>query len=46
MRLRILAQPSGTIDGVALDQFRVGGIYELGTQLASVFLAERWAESV
>jgi CheY-like chemotaxis protein len=46
MRLRILAQPTGTIDGVALDQFRLGGIYELGTQVACVFLAERWAEAV
>jgi CheY-like chemotaxis protein len=46
MRLRILAQPNGAIDGVALDQFRVGGIYELGTQVACVFLAERWAEVV
>jgi CheY-like chemotaxis protein len=46
MRLRILAQPIGTIDGLALDQFRVGRIYELGTQVACVFLAEGWAELV
>jgi len=46
MRLRILAQPTGTIDGVALDQFRLGGIYELSTPVACVFLAERWAEVV
>jgi len=44
MRLRILAQPTGIIDGLALDQFHVGGIYELGTQVACVFLVERWAE--
>lgn len=46
MRLRILAQPTGTIAGIALDQFHVGGIYDLGPQVACVFLAERWAESV
>jgi CheY-like chemotaxis protein len=46
MRLRILAQPTGPIDGVSLKQFRIGGIYELGTQLACVFLAERWAELI
>ena len=46
MRLRIVAQPTGTIAGVALDQFHVGAIYDLGPQVASVFLAERWAESV
>jgi CheY-like chemotaxis protein len=46
MRLRILTFPTGTIDGVSLDHFRVGGIYELGTQIACVFLAEGWAELV
>jgi len=46
MRLRIHAQPTGTIDGVALDQFHVGDVYELGTQVACVFLVEGWAEFV
>ena len=46
MRLRIVAQPTGTIAGVALEKFQVGGIYDLGPQVAGVFLAERWAESV
>src|SRR4051812_12080919 len=46
MRLRILSQPIGSIDGVAFDQFRVGAVYELGAQVACVFLAERWAESI
>ena len=44
MRLRILTRPTGTIDGVSLDYFRVGGVYEVGSELACVFLAERWAE--
>jgi CheY-like chemotaxis protein len=46
MRVRILSQPTGSIDGLALDQFRVGGLYELGDRVACVFLAERWAEVV
>jgi twitching motility two-component system response regulator PilH len=46
MRLRILAQPIGTIDGVSLVRFRVGHIYTLDTQIACVLLAERWAEFV
>ena len=46
MRLRILIQPIGTLDGMALDRFRVGGTYELGTQVAGVFLAEGWAEVI
>ncbi|HEY3884537.1 MAG TPA: hypothetical protein VGL62_04975, partial [Vicinamibacterales bacterium] len=46
MRVRVLKRPTGTIDGVSLDQFRIGGVYDLGPQVACVFLAERWAELV
>jgi CheY-like chemotaxis protein len=46
VRLRICRQPAGTIDGVRVDHFRPGVVYELGTQLANVFLAEGWAEPV
>ena len=44
MRVRILTPPTGFIDGMSLDHFRVGGVYELRTQIACVFLAEGWAE--
>jgi len=44
MRVRILSQPTATIDGMAPDQFRVGNVYELGARVGCVFLAERWAE--
>ena len=44
MHLRIRRQLTGSIDGVRLDRFRAGIVYEVGTQLASVFLAEGWAE--
>jgi len=46
MRVRILTAPAGTIDGVSLEHFHVGSVYELGTQVACVFLAEGWAELV
>lgn len=46
MRLRILSGPAGTIDGIPLDQFHVGHVYDLGTQIGCVFLAEGWAECV
>jgi hypothetical protein len=46
MRLKILTRPTGTIDGVSLDHFMVGGVYELGTQVACVSIAEGWAELV
>jgi CheY-like chemotaxis protein len=44
MHLRILKRPTGTLDGICLDQFRVGDVYDIGTQVASVFLSEGWAE--
>jgi len=43
MRLRILTRPTGTIDGIPLDQFCIGRVYEVGTQVACVLLAEGWA---
>lgn len=46
MRLRILAPPTTTVDGISFDHVRIGGIYELRTAVASVFLAEHWAELV
>jgi hypothetical protein len=46
VRLKILIRPIGTVDGVSLDHFCVGSIYELGTDVASVFLAEGWVELV
>lgn len=47
MWLRICRLPDRSIDdGVSLPELRIGGIVELGTQLASVFLAEGWAKPV
>lgn len=47
MRIRIVRAPTQPcIDGVRLDQFRVGCEYDLGTTLAGVMLAEGWAEPV
>jgi hypothetical protein len=47
MRIRIVQKPSAsTIDGLRLDQFRLGTMYDLSSLLAGVFLAEGWAEPV
>ena len=46
MRVRICRQPAGTIDGVRVDHFRPGLIYDIGIQLANVFLTEGWGEAV
>lgn len=46
MRLRIIRQPTGTIDGIALHHFQVGAVYDLGVHVSCVLLAEGWAETV
>jgi CheY-like chemotaxis protein len=46
MQVRICRQPAGAIDGIPLEQFRAGVIYEIGAQLAGIFLAQGWAEPV
>ena len=46
MRVRICRQPAGAIDGMSVEHFRPGLIYDVGVQLASVFLSEGCAEPV
>jgi CheY-like chemotaxis protein len=46
MWLRICRLPDRPIDGVAPVDFQIGGIIELGSQVASVFLAEGWGKPV
>ena len=46
VRLRITRQPSGSIDGIQLDDFIVGFTYDVGTMLACYLLAERLAVPV
>jgi hypothetical protein len=43
VRLKITRQPSGSIDGIQLDDFIVGFTYDVGTMLACYLLAERLA---
>ena len=44
MRLRITQSPTGSVDGIRLDHFRWGQVYELSSTLAALFLAKGWAE--
>lgn len=44
MLLRIIKRPSGTFEGIALDHYQVGGVYEVGPQICGVLLLEGWAE--
>ena len=46
MRLRITRTLDGSIDGIQLDRFRRGRVYEVRTLLACYLLAEGAAEPV
>ena len=46
MRVRITRVVSGSIDGIQLDRFIPGVIYDVGTSIGSYLLSERWAEPV
>jgi CheY-like chemotaxis protein len=44
VRVRILVRPKGNIDGVTLERFEPGSIYDVGTTIGNLLLAEGWAE--
>jgi hypothetical protein len=47
MRIRIVQRPGiSSIDGIRLDRFELGREYDVGNNLAALFLAERWGEPV
>ena len=47
MRIRVLQKPTTpSIDGIRLDAFQPGFVYDVGTTLSMLFLAEEWAEPV
>jgi hypothetical protein len=46
MRLRITRQLQGSIDGIQLDQFVPGQIYDVGTAVGSYLLSMEAAEPV
>ncbi len=46
MKVRITQNLSGSIDGIQLDHFKLGHVYDLGPSLGSVLVAEGWAEPV
>lgn len=46
MKVRITQNLAGSIDGIQLDHFKIGHVYDLGPSLGSVLVAEGWAEVV
>jgi hypothetical protein len=46
VRLLITQRLHGSIDGMQLDRFQPGRIYDVGPVLGALMLAEQWAEPV
>jgi hypothetical protein len=47
MRIRVIRRPSvASVDGLLLDRFEPGNLYDVGTTLGNFMLAQRWAEPV
>jgi hypothetical protein len=47
LRIRIVQKPKGIcIDGLQMDQFRMGQEYDVGWRFGSLMLLEGWAEPV
>ena len=47
MRIRVIQRPSATsVDGLELNRFEPGQVYDVGTAMGSLMLSEGWAEPV
>jgi CheY-like chemotaxis protein len=46
MRIRIVGRPHGRADGISLDRFEPGFIYDVGPHIGNLLLAEGWAEPI
>lgn len=45
MKVRILKQPTGFLHGITLSAYRVGGVYDIPSDLASYLVVEGFARS-
>jgi hypothetical protein len=45
MLVRIVRQPNGVVDGMALHYYHVGQIYEIDTSLANYLIVEGFARA-
>jgi hypothetical protein len=46
MRIRIVRRPSGQVDGVDLNRFEVGAVYDVNASIATYLMVGGHAESV
>jgi hypothetical protein len=45
LRIRLIQKPDRlSVDGMRLDRFQLGSVYEVGTSLGAFLLCEGWAE--
>lgn len=43
MRIKIIRQPKGIVDGMSMDHYQPGRVYDVATAVANYLVAERWA---
>jgi hypothetical protein len=46
VKIRMLRTAKGSPDGIQVNEYRQGEIYEVPGRLAEIFLGENWAEKV
>lgn len=46
VKIKMLVTHKGSPDGITVNEYKAGEIYEIPTGLASIFLCEGWAEEV
>jgi hypothetical protein len=44
MRVRIVRQPSGSVDGISVSAYRAGRVYDVDTSVGSYLIAEGFAQ--
>lgn len=45
MRVRIVKQPRGVVQGIALNHYKLGCVYDMPTDLALYLIAEGFADA-
>ena len=46
IKVRMLSTIKGSPDGICVEEYSEGGVYEIPGRLAEVFLKEGWAEAL
>jgi len=46
VRVKIVQQPTGIVDGIDLSRLVEGNAYDVGTNIGNLLLASRWAAPI